>query len=214
MDPARLSGDSLYVVSGYATATMVSRHIESLKRIKKDVKIELIVGMAIHDGLSKKDHVGFQELARDSGGMFICRYVAYRPSVHSKVYSWYSGNDPKTAFIGSANYTQQAFSPQRREAMSIDSAEDARLYFDLIRQDTVDCSDSQLDSLITIYSEPEYSIRLSTEDGEALKADYEREPFVAAELAKLAHVNVSLLDNQGTASYFRLELGPTEWQRA
>lgn len=197
VEPARQSGDSLYVVSGYATATMVSRHMQAIKELHKDVRIELVVGMAVQDGLSQKDHNGFQEIAGSSGGMFVCRYVAYRPPVHSKVYAWYSGNLPKVAFTGSANYTQQAFSPHRRESLSKDDAQEARLYFDLVRQDTIDCFDPQVESLITIYSEPEHSIRQGVENGELPAEEEEREPLIAGELAKLPHVKVSLLDNQG-----------------
>lgn len=196
LEPARQSGDALYIVSGYATATMVSRHMESLKRLRKQVRIELIVGMAIQDGLSEKDHSGFQDLASRSGGLFVCRYVAYRPPVHSKVYAWYSGNLPKAAFAGSANYTQQAFSRSRRESVSEDDAEEARGYFDVIRQDTLDCGDPQVHSLITIYSEPEYSIRTGFENGELSDEENERE-ILDDELARLPNVTVALLDNKG-----------------
>lgn len=59
LEPANQSANTLYIVSGYASATMVSRHFIQLIKNKKRVRVELIVGMAIHDGISKKDHTGF-----------------------------------------------------------------------------------------------------------------------------------------------------------
>lgn len=202
VEPVRQSADTLYIVSGYASATMVFRHFQHLKRLKKclklkkNVRIELIVGMAVQDGLSKKDHEGFKYLS--SGpykDLFICRYVAYRPPVHAKTYAWYSASLPKTAFIGSANYSQSAFSASRKEAMIEHDAEQARVYFDLIRQDTVDCSDPQVSNLITIYSEPEYSIRLAEKEIEL--GDEGHESLTADALERFPHVKTSLLDNKG-----------------
>lgn len=205
VEPVRQSADTLYIVSGYASATMVFRHFRRLKRLKKclklkkNVRIELIVGMAVQDGLSKKDHEGFKDLA--SGpykDRFKCRYVAYRPPVHAKTYAWYGANLPKIAFTGSANYSQSAFSASRKEAMIEHDAEQARIYFDLIRQDTVDCSDPQVSNLITIYSEPEYSIRFRPEDeGEELEGRNEQ---VAEELANLPNLKVSFINRDGRVS--------------
>ena len=42
-------------------------------------------------------------------------------------------------------------------------AEYSRDYFDLIRQDTIDCNDPQVQDLITVHKEPGYSIRMAEE---------------------------------------------------
>ena len=195
VDPVRQRADSLYVVSGYASATMVYKHLQSLSQFRKDISIELIVGMPIQDGISKKDHELFQDLTSDSGNrLFRCRYVAYRPPVHSKTFAWYSGNTPKIAFTGSANYTQSAFNPARREVMVEHDAESSRDYFDLIRQDTIDCNDPQVQDLITVHKEPGYSIRMAEEIEEI---DDAGDSDAGRGLDHLPHQTVSLLDRQG-----------------
>ena len=46
IEPAMQNFDTLCIVSGYASATMVSRHFDHLRRGKREVRIQLIVGMA------------------------------------------------------------------------------------------------------------------------------------------------------------------------
>ena len=197
---------TLYIVSGYASATMVSRHFNRLvgdgrRRAgfirRQDLRIELIVGMAAHDGISQKDHEGFQEISREYSGLFVCRYVAYSPPVHSKTFAWYSDDVPKVGFTGSANYTQRAFGNLQREAVIEHDAESARNYFDIIRQYTIDCSDPHVTSLVTVYSEPGYSMRLNVEDAEELEDDESIPGIDAEDLAQLPHKIISFLDRQG-----------------
>ena len=198
LNPAQRSADTLRIVSGYASATMVSRHFKQLQQIRKKVRVELIVGMAVQDGLSSKDHQSFQSLASSSDyrSLFECRYVAYRPPVHSKVYVWHSNGEPITAFIGSANYTQVAFGASRKEAMVEGNPNEATVYFDLIRQDTVDCLDQQVENLISIYEEPAYSLGMPLEDedeAESGGSTGQAWEFVAS----LPHVTVSFLASDG-----------------
>ena len=193
LHPAKRKADTLYVVSGYASATMAHRHIQELREIKRRVRVELIVGMAALDGISAKDHEAFKSLVSDS---FICRYVAYGNPVHSKVFSWYQGDTPLIGFTGSANYSRAAFSINRREAMIEHDAEEGRDYFDIVRQDTVDCLDGSIPNLITIYSEPEYSIRMANEDS-LDSENYEDAINIVDRLEGFPHQSVSLLDNRG-----------------
>ena len=196
LEPANQSANTLYIVSGYASATMVSRHFTQLIKNKKRVRVELIVGMAIHDGISKKDHTGFQELSSQYKDLFICRYVAHRPPIHSKVYAWYSYNTPKVGFTGSANYTQSGFSRSRREAMIEHDARQARRYFDSIQRDTVDCQNPQVDDLITIYDAPRYSREMASKNRVLFTGD-ETTTRVEDNLGHLFPKTVSFLDNQG-----------------
>ncbi len=192
--PVRQNADTLYIVSGYASATMAHRHLQELtgRFRQRSVRVELIVGMAVREGLSAKDHQGFRELASDS---FSCRYVAYNRPVHTKTFAWYSGDRPRAGFTGSANYTQAAFGSARREAMIEHDAEEARDYFDLIRQDTVDCRDPQVGSLIGIHAEPEYSIRQANEDDREEGA--EAVNWIAGQLERLPHQRISFLNRYG-----------------
>ncbi len=195
IDPVKQSADTLYIVSGYASATMVYKHLHSLAKYKKDIKIELIVGMVVRDGISAKDHESFQGLVSDKDkGLISCRYVAYGPAVHSKTFAWYSNDNPKVAFTGSANYTQSAFSNSRMEAMIEHDADLSRDYFDLIRQNTVDCTDSQVSQRIAIHDEPGYSMKMAEEVGET--GETER-LFALEALMKLPNRRVSLLSRNG-----------------
>lgn len=196
IEPAKQNFDTLYIVSGYASATMVSRHIDRLSRCKREVRIQLIVGMAIRDGISEKDHKGFRELASEYKDVFICRYVASNPPVHSKTYAWCNGDIPRLAFIGSANYTQSAFSTSRREAMIEYDAERVRNYFDLIQRDTINCLDPRANNFIAIYSEPRYSMRMPL--GNMAESDKDEDTAsIADDLTQLPRTSVSFLDNRG-----------------
>ena len=197
---------TLYIVSGYASATMVSRHFSRLigsqrRRAgfirRQDVRIELIVGMAVQDGISVKDHEGFQEIAKEYEGLFSCRYVTYRPPVHSKTFAWYQDDTPQVGFTGSANYTQKAFGSSQREIVIQHDAERARSYFDLIYQDTLDCSDANVDELITIYDEPRYSMRLKAQDNEEPKQGGHVLGIEAEDMAHLTRATISFLDRNG-----------------
>lgn len=196
LEPAEQNFDTLCIVSGYASATMVSRHFDRLKKDKREVRIQLIVGMAIRDGISEKDHEGFRELASEHKDVFVCRYVACKPPVHSKTYAWCNGDIPRRAFIGSANYTQSAFSTSRREAMIEYDAERVRNYFDLIQRDTINCLDPRAKDLIAIYSEPRYSMRMPLGNVEASDKD-ENTARIADDLTQLPRASVSFLDNRG-----------------
>lgn len=194
LSPVRQRADTLYIVSGYASATMAHRHFRELQRFRRPVKVELIVGMTVQDGLSAKDHQGFRDLVSDT---FSCRYVAYNQPVHTKTFAWYSEEKPRVGFSGSANYTQSAFSGARREAMTEHDAEESRDYFDLIRQDTVDCRDPQVANLIAIHAEPEHSIRQANEDDRGTEEDAESDARVAGQLERLPHRKISFLDRYG-----------------
>lgn len=153
---------TLYIVSGYASATMVSRHFTALigdnrRRAaflrRRDVRIELIVGMARRDGILKHDHEGFQKFAHEYNGLFVCRYVVHGAPIHSKTFGWYRGdNTPAIGFTGSANYTQGGFSNSQRESMVEHDAEEARAYFDIVMQDTIDCRDETAEDRVRIYT--------------------------------------------------------------
>ena len=194
LSPVRQRADTLYIVSGYASATMAHRHFRELQRFRRPVKVELIVGMTVQDGLSAKDHQGFRDLVSDT---FSCRYVAYNQPVHTKTFAWYAEEKPRVGFSGSANYTQSAFSGARREAMTEHDAEESRDYFDLIRQDTVDCRDPQVANLIAIHAEPEHSIRQANEDDRGTEEDAESDARVAGQLERLQHRKISFLDRYG-----------------
>jgi len=150
------SSDSVYIVSGYATAGMALQHFDEMK---KKTRVYHIVGLAGIDGIRSQDHSEFcameSEIFKDN---FHCRYLVAPPPAHSKVYGWYLGGIPTTGFIGSANYTLQSFSEKRREAMELISGEEILEYYDSLIDDSVSCLDDTIENSINIYR-PIYSKR-------------------------------------------------------
>ncbi|WP_430410217.1 restriction endonuclease PLD domain-containing protein [Kordia sp.] len=104
--PARVEESSeLYIVSGYASATFLRRHITDLVSHGINFKINLIVGMPS----KKSDHEAFLQLYDEYPQIFMGHYYNGSVSVHSKVYSWFTNGKPDLGFAGSANYSQYGF---------------------------------------------------------------------------------------------------------
>lgn len=156
IDPIRQGADELRVVSGYATATMVARHIEYIKRVlKKNISIQLIVGMCPKDGIEKNQHINFQKLqSGEYTNKFRCNYIINHPPVHSKVYTWFKDSKPFLGFVGSANYTQNAFSNSMREILVAQDPNECSGYYNGLIGETVNCADDNVQNLIEIFDKP------------------------------------------------------------
>lgn len=151
MNPVALGATELYVVSGYASAAMVSHHLERIrKQFATNINVDLVVGMAGRDGLSKDALLGFQSIPRQaSGGTFSCAFSLPSRSVHSKVYVWNNDRGPMKAFVGSANYTQFGFGllAQKTNHLELLTEVDPELAFDYVLdcgRETVDYKNSEI----------------------------------------------------------------------
>ena len=111
LEPTARGANELFIVSGYASAAMVSRHFEIVsKEFGRDLSINLHVGMSGRDGLSRNTLLGLQSIPRQlSGREFNCTLSPRGSSNHSKVYVWCDEAGPREAFLGSSNYTQLGF---------------------------------------------------------------------------------------------------------
>lgn len=111
IEPVASGARELFVVSGYASPAMVTHHLEQVKKeFRKPISIDLVVGMAGRDGLTRDAILGFQSIPRQaSGSNFSCAFSLPERSVHSKVFVWNDDSGPMKAFVGSANYTQFGF---------------------------------------------------------------------------------------------------------
>ena len=119
------NADELRIVSGYATSAMAERQLLETKQIK----LSVVVGMCPRDGISITNHLGFMNLSKLHSETFQCNYCKGIP-VHSKLYVWYSHGTPIEAYIGSANFTQQAFLLNaQHEILSTCNAQEAHDYF-------------------------------------------------------------------------------------
>jgi hypothetical protein len=161
MEPVANEADTLYIVSGYATAAMTFHHLEALKkRHEKNISINLIVGMCPDDGLSASNHKAFQQLSGvDFINRFICSYIIKTPQVHSKSYAWFKGDKPIIGFVGSANYTQNAFSKSQRELLIPCDPELGLKYYNSLMSDAISCRHKKIESYLEIYRDPSYGRR-------------------------------------------------------
>ncbi len=157
IDPVNNGADTLNVVSGYATAAMTFHHFDTLKKAGKQIKINLIVGMCPYDGISLSNHRAFQQLMSvDCAGYFECSYIVNAPPVHSKAYVWLQNNKPLSGFVGSANYTQNAFSKSQRELLTPCDPSLGLKYYKTLVSDSVYCTHHEIENRVIIFRDSSF----------------------------------------------------------
>lgn len=146
ISPAREMGaDRLLAVSGFATASMADHHMEELKKLEMSASIDLIVGMAVSQGISDAHHSQFVKLSRANevyGCTFTCWYVVRNPPVHAKVYVWLKEGVPIQAFAGSANYTLTGFGDLQTECVSEIDPHEGLGFWRRVRESTAACEEA------------------------------------------------------------------------
>jgi hypothetical protein len=197
LDPIKQGAKCLKIVSGYATPTMVSWHIKAILESEEKlspIKITLIVGMCGIDGISKASHEGFNEIVSKSNkpnlSKFICQYLVSGAPVHSKLYLWERDGVPFRAFMGSANYTQAAFSRFRRELLQECNPLQALEYYNTIEPDTMYCNHAEIEDNIKISSKPIHPI-----------LETEKTPLISIQGSDAKSVNLSLLTNKDDVGF-------------
>ena len=145
--------DTLNVVSGYASPSMVFQQLNSLKEKQKNITLNLIVGMTPTDGIIKSSHLGFKKLMEDDFlSKFNCSYVQNIPTVHSKIYIWSKKSQPISAYAGSANYTLTGFGKTYRKQKEVLTPCDPTMaldYFKHIEQNTIYCNHIDAEVFVT-----------------------------------------------------------------
>lgn len=194
INPVLNGCDTLLVASGYASANMVAKHLNEIHEKNKKLRLKLIIGMCARDGISRLNHNSFKQLSSDIyPTIFECNYFLKPPPFHSKLYIWLKNNVPVYSFIGSANYTQNAFSNRQIEIMSTCDLIKSLNYYKALIPNVVDCRSSEAETNITILDEVYYDV--------IKKAIEQETPMLESEedLMKkhLNHVRVSFLDNKG-----------------
>lgn len=155
LEPISRGYTDLKIVSGYASAPMVSHHFETIEKNKLEINsIELIVGMAPNDGINISDYQGFIENKRTFyKNQFDCKYIYTPPSVHSKLYIWGNVEGDVEAYVGSANYTQNAFIRKgNEEILSLCDGKTALDYYYGLDARTIYCDHSEVREEFLIYS--------------------------------------------------------------
>ena len=176
MDPVlRQKANTLYIVSGYASANMVDRHLRGLAKVMKipisetSVSVNLMIGMTAKEGISEPSHKAFNHLTAEVFSRnFTCGYYMGAQPTHAKAYAWYEGNRPIIGYVGSANYTYNGFMGNQQEVLSNEKPNDIFEYYQSLQQDSYLCSHEEVQGIIkpcSIIGETKESINASHEDG-------------------------------------------------
>ncbi len=168
INPAK-NADTLHIISGYATPSMVMDHMTALNNISTHTKIKLIVGMTASQGIQDIHHENFKNIMNNTfKDHFFCSYVAPKLSaVHSKVYIWLKENQPIQAFCGSANYTRNGFKNNQIECLTECNPNHAMEFYDQIEKNTIFCDHQDAESLCKKTSTPYLDTQItSTQNSE------------------------------------------------
>ncbi len=153
MEPVRSTGaNKLLAVSGYATASMVDKHLKLINDLNSKAELNLIIGMPRKDGIEKAQHNAFQRLvARGSFGNHVnCEYIVRGNPVHAKTYLWLKDDTPIVAFSGSANYTNTGFSQSQTEAMAEVNVDIANSFYNKCLRNSASCNATHIETMIAI----------------------------------------------------------------
>lgn len=191
LQPCREGADDLKIISGYATSAMAFHHLEEIKKNNFDLNVSLLVGMCPTDGISLSNHKGFQNiLGSEYSNRFSCSYIYNTPSVHSKIYIWSRKGSLFKSFIGSANYTQNAFSKRQREVLAEINDADVLNYYSDLEKDSIYCNHQDTEEFIKIYNDKNYYRR--TVLSESLQSDSSN----ALNKSAVENVTISLLSSR------------------
>lgn len=156
-DPLSEDVNELYIVSGYATPTMLSWYIKNLyHKTQTPLKIYLLVGMVPFDGISVSVHEGFIQLMRDELPQEIecleCSYIYDAPAVHSNLFVWAKDGIPVLAFSGSANFVQSSFVGRpRQEIMNECNPQAALEYYQSLIDRSIYAHHSEIEEYVVIH---------------------------------------------------------------
>ena len=152
--------DKLTIVSGYASASMLSRHRSDLLEQDTDPRIDLTIGMAPSEGIASAQHNAYRSLQKRSKNVN-CRYYIGSSAVHAKVYVWSHQDNPIVAFAGSANYTHSGFRRgDRIETMAEVDAESAYAFCKRIHNQSRLCLFDSISDLVHFHK-PHIALRSS-----------------------------------------------------
>ena len=138
IDPASSGNDELFIVSGYSSATFLSRHLNEIMQINPEIRLNLLIGM--HQ--KRNDHSAYLNIKNLYPNCFYGYYYSGRPGVHSKTYSWVKDGVPNIGFSGSANYSQYGFfNTMQQNQMVEDDPSLIKNYFETLREDSLNIED-------------------------------------------------------------------------
>lgn len=156
-DPLARDVNELYIVSGYATPTMLSWYIKNLyHKTQTPIKVHLLVGMVPFDGVSVSVHEGFIQLVRSEQPQEIakleCSYIYDAPAVHSNLFIWTKDGTPVLAFSGSAYFVQSSFvGRHRQEVMNECDPQEALQYYQSLIDRSIYVHHAEVEEYVVIH---------------------------------------------------------------
>jgi hypothetical protein len=197
VEPTKNGANKLYIVSGYASPAIVYRHLKDTHGFS----VELLIGMANSEGIRLGSHKTFMKLAKEEfPGRFSCKYALDNRPIHSKIYGWFRNTDPNKGFIGSANYSQMAFSSKQIEAMIECSADPIKHVFDKLVTNSVDCLDPNVSNKIEFFDERKILTKKVHVNGEVEFVETPIDTKTGTNKYRDS-ITVSLLTSQGDVGY-------------
>jgi len=156
-EPLSHDVNELYIVSGYATPTMLSWYIKNLyHKTQVPIRIHLLVGMVPFDGISVSVHEGFIQLVRGEQPQEIakleCSYIYDSPAVHSNVFIWAKDGSPVLAFSGSANFVQSSLvGRHRQEVINECNPQEALEYYQSLIDRSIYVHHAEVEEYVVIH---------------------------------------------------------------
>src|SRR5690606_21512390 len=148
----------LRVISGYASASFLSRIIHKFP----DLEIDLFLGMT-SQGLSLDDHREFQRITKSNGNVKVYYQVKGKPN-HMKIFEFSNMNDRST-WIGSANFSENGFFYQKEILVQLNDSLDA--LFEEQLDHSLICSDSKVNDLIEFFEREDAPDSNQTENNQS-----------------------------------------------
>lgn len=158
LEPIKEGADDLKIISGYASSAMAFHHLEKIRTTQNtQLNISLLVGMCPLDGISLSNHQGFNKIQNeDYRENFTCNYIYEYPQVHSKLYIWSKNNQFYKSFVGSANYTQNAFYGKQQEILEVSQDASVLGYFSQLESRSIICNHQEIENYIKVFSQKNY----------------------------------------------------------
>ncbi len=188
--PALEGADTLYIVSGYASAGMADWHLRELdSKVTQSIKINLIVGMVASDGIAEANHKGLAHLckAKKFCRRFQCSYVTEGAPVHAKTYAWFRQQNPIAGFVGSANYTQTAYGKRQVEVATVHDPVELMKFYRDVEARAIFCNHPDVNGLV-----------VPDRERERIKSHLGRKPYGVRKISNNGDsLTISLLDRSG-----------------
>lgn len=151
---------TLHVLTGYIGANFVKEILETYP----DLVLDIVVGMTSHEGISRWQHIQCQQICQLFAGRAYISYQIERPGNHRKVYWWESeGSLPQKVFVGSANFSANAFKEQRELLVEATEENIEEVFEDL---STILCTEVQVEKKINIFDVDVTNYQIMKDDGE------------------------------------------------